>query len=78
MNADRPADAPRIYVEVFMDQSSFDWQNDELVETVRKYLPWNDPSLIINAFRKVNVESKPMPEYGFARVKSTKLVPVTQ
>ena len=78
VNADRPADAPRIYVEVFMDQSSFDWQNDELVETVRKYLPWNDPSLIINAFRKVNVESKPMPEYGFARVKSTKLVPVTQ
>ena len=40
------------------------------------YIPWDDPSLVINAYRKVWTTSKPDPSIGFNRYTREDLIPV--
>jgi hypothetical protein len=67
---------PLTYVEIFADQVNNEWINDQIVELIKQYIPWDDPALIINAFRKIKVESKPTRESGFVRYTSTEIVPI--
>ena len=64
---------PNAYVEIMFDQT-FDWMTDDYIENAKKYIPWDDPALIINAFRKVNTTSKPASEIGYNRYTRTELI----
>ena len=64
---------PHAYVQIQFDQT-FDWMTDEYIENAKKYIPWNDPALVINAFRKVNNTSKPAREIGYNRYSRTELI----
>jgi len=67
---------PLTYVEIFVDQANNDWINDQIVELIKQNIPWDDPALIINAFRKITVKSKPTRESGFVSYTSSELVPI--
>lgn len=67
---------PLTYVEIFADQSNNDWINDQIVDLIKQYIPWDDPALLINAFRKVTIESKPSRESGFVRYTRSEIVPI--
>ncbi|MBP5692030.1 MAG: M56 family metallopeptidase [Bacteroidaceae bacterium] len=64
-----------IYVDIAFDQT-FEWMTDEFIENAKGYIPWDDPSLVINAYRKVWTTSKPDPSIGFNRYTREDLVPV--
>lgn len=49
---------------------------DEFIENAKSYIPWDDPCLIINAFRKVWTTSKPDPSIGFNRYTRENLIPI--
>jgi hypothetical protein len=67
---------PLTYVQIFVDQENNKWITDELVELIKQYIPWNDPALIINAFRKVSFEVKPSRESGYNRYRRSRLIPI--
>ena len=75
---DRPADAPRIYVELMIDDENNKWISDDLIQLIKSYIPWDEPSLIINAFRRTRQESKPSAEFGFNKASRTTLIPLTK
>lgn len=64
-----------IYVDIAFDQT-FEWMTDEFIENAKGYIPWDDPSLVINAYRKVWTTSKPDPSIGFNRYTREDLIPV--
>ena len=64
-----------IYVDIAFDQT-FEWMTDEFIENAKGYIPWDDPSLVINAYRKVWTTSKPNPSIGFNRYTREDLIPV--
>ena len=51
-------------------------KTDEFIENAKGYIPWDDPSLVINAYRKVWTTSKPDPSIGFNRYTREDLIPV--
>ena len=67
---------PLTYVEIFVDQVNNDWINDQIVDLIKQYIPWDDPALIINAFRKVTVQSKPTRESRFISYTSSEIFPI--
>jgi len=67
---------PLTYVQIFVDQENNKWITDEVVELIKQYIPWNDPALIINAFRKVSFEVKPSRESGYNRYIRSRLIPI--
>lgn len=67
---------PLTYVQIFLDQENNKWITDEVVKLIKQYIPWNDPSFIINAFRKVTVESKPAREIRYNKYRRSRLIPV--
>lgn len=67
---------PLTYVQIFVDQENNKWITDEVVELIKQYIPWNDPALIINAFRKVSFEVKPSRESGYNRYRRSRLIPI--
>lgn len=76
LSQEMPENDPLTYVEIFLDQENNGWITDELVEHIRQYIPWDDPALIINAFRKITVKSKPASEIGFNRYNRAELIEV--
>ncbi len=65
---------PLTQVEINFDQT-YEWLTDEIVQEFCRYIPWDDPRLIIEAFRVANV-TRYDKEYGLVR--SRELLPVSR
>lgn len=65
---------PLTLVEINFDQT-YEWLTDEIVQEFCRYIPWDDPALIIEAFRVANV-TRYDEEYGLVR--SRELLPVSR
>ena len=65
---------PLTLVQINFDQT-YEWLTDEIVQEFCRYIPWDDPTLIIEAFRVANV-TRYDEEYGLVR--SRELLPVSR
>ncbi len=65
---------PLTLVEINFDQT-YEWLTDDIVQEFCRYIPWDDPALIIEAFRVANVTRY---EEGYGLVRSRELLPVSR
>ena len=65
---------PLTLVEINFDQT-YEWLTDEIVQEFCRYIPWDDPTLIIEAFRVANVTRY---QEGYGLVRSRELLPVSR
>lgn len=65
---------PLTQVEINFDQT-YEWLTDDIVQEFCRYIPWDDPTLIIEAFRVANVTRY---QEGYGLVRSRELLPVSR
>ena len=65
---------PLTLVEINFDQT-YEWLTDDIVQEFCRYIPWDDPALIIEAFRVANVTRY---QEGYGLVRSRELLPVSR
>lgn len=65
---------PLTLVEINFDQT-YEWLTDDIVQEFCRYIPWDDPTLIIEAFRVANVTRY---QEGYGLVRSRELLPVSR
>lgn len=65
---------PLTLVVINFDQT-YEWLTDDIVQEFCRYIPWDDPALIIEAFRVANVTRY---QEGYGLVRSRELLPVSR